>query len=150
MLPSPKQRIHPTELESAARIAFAKHVTVYHGDDEIIVRVEKDHLRLVYVSVRASRRAGSATMIQCRLEHARNELWVNSLQVNQTLRRQGFGRELAEAAEATAGAIGLGSIRVYPITNAVGFWKSLGYRSDPRMARVLRKDLTKTNCEELR
>ena len=142
MMQTPKTQVGSAQLERAARTAFANTVADFDHDDEIIVHIENDHLRLVYLNVRASRRFSTATMIQCRFEASVNEIWINSLQVCDALRRQGFGRELVEAVEATARAIGVFSIKVYPLTNAVGFWESLGYRPDSRIARVLCKDLS--------
>jgi GNAT superfamily N-acetyltransferase len=128
-------------LETTARSAFADHVRVYDSEDQVIVHVEPEHLRLVYLSVRASRQANSATFIQCRIDHSGSQMWITSLQVCDSLRRQGLGREMVDACEATAKAIGMESIRVYPLTGVAEFWESLGYQPDSRMSRVLRKEI---------
>ena len=138
----PVAAVDQARLETAARSAFAKHVNIYDDQDEFISHLEPQHLRLVYVSVRGSRQSGSATLVQCRVEDRLKEMWINSLQVSQSLRRQGLGRELVEAVEATAQAIGMSSVKVYPLADSVGFWKSLVYVPDSRTARVLQKTLT--------
>lgn len=97
-------------LDSTARLAFAKYVRLFDKRDQIIVHAEPHQLRLVYVSVRGSRQSGSATFIQCRVDLKLQQMWINSLQVSDALRRQGLGREMVAAAEATARAIGVASI----------------------------------------
>ena len=131
----------PKSLEAAARQAFAEHVRLYDKQDQIIVHVEPHQLRLVYVSIRASRQSGSATFIQCGVDDECRKMWIHSLQVSDALRRQGVGREMVEATEATARAIGISSIRAHPLLGAVAFWSSLGYTPDEHMSHVLQKEL---------
>jgi GNAT superfamily N-acetyltransferase len=131
----------PESLEAAARLAFASHVRLYDEQDQIIVHAEPHELRLVYLSVRASRQASAATFIQCRVDGECEQMWITSLQVSDALQRQGLGREMVEAAEATAKAMGFSSIKIYPLMDAVGFWKSLGYTPDAHISRVLEKGL---------
>jgi GNAT superfamily N-acetyltransferase len=128
-------------LEAAARLAFADHVRLYDERDPIIVRAEPHRVRLVYMNHRASQQSGFATFIQCRVDEGCKGMQISSLQVSGTLRRQGLGREMIAGVEATARAIGLSSVTVYPLTDAVGFWTSLGYVCDEHMARVLTKQL---------
>jgi GNAT superfamily N-acetyltransferase len=130
-----------TSLEAAARLAFAEHVRLYDERDPIIVHAEPHQVRLVYMNLRASRQSSSATFIQCRVDEGSYGMWISSLQVSGTLRRQGLGREMVAGVEATARAIGLSSVTVYPLIDAVGFWTSLGYVRDEHMARVLTKRL---------
>jgi N-acetylglutamate synthase-like GNAT family acetyltransferase len=122
-------------------MAFAEYVRFYDEQDQVIVHVEPHHLRLVYINVRASRQSSSATLIQCRIDEELEEMWITSLQVCETQRRQGVGCEMVQATEATARAMGISSMKIYPLADAVGFWKSLGYEPDERMSRVLQKTL---------
>lgn len=145
MNPSEKTR-GPTSLDveslgAAARIAFAEHVRRFDERDQVIVHVEPPQLRLIYVSVRASRQSSSATFIQCKVDDEREQMWITSLQVSDALRRQGLGREMVAAAEATARAIGMSRVSVLPYVSAVAFWDSLGYVPESRMSRVLQKVL---------
>lgn len=132
---------NPESLEVAARLAFAKHVRMYDEQDQVIVHVEPHQSRLVYLSVRASRQSGAATFIQCRVDDRCEQMWINSLQVSDALRHQGLGREMVEALEDTARAIGVPTIKVEPLRDAHGFWKSLGYTSDARSLGVLQKQV---------
>lgn len=127
-------------LEAAARSAFAEHVRLYDDGDQIIVDVELRQLRFVYVNFRASRQSGSDTFIECHVAKSCEQMWISRLQVSDPLRRQGLGREMVEAAEATARAIGVPVIKVYPLIGAAGFWEQLGYTPDQRFARVQQKD----------
>ena len=128
-------------LKTTARLAFAEHVRLYDEQDQVIVHVEPNQLRLVYLCVRASRQSSAATLVQCCLENDTEHFWINSLQVSNALRRQGLAREMVTAIENTAQAIGVSLIKVYPLTEAVDFWKSLGYAPDVRIPRVLQKEL---------
>lgn len=133
-------------LETSAREALVEYVRFYDKDDRVIVHVESNHLRLVYLNVRASRQSSSATLIQCRIDEESDEefeeMWITSLQVSETQRRQGIGCEMVQAMEATARAMGIPAMKVYPLVDAHGFWESLGYQPDERMSRVLQKKLS--------
>jgi hypothetical protein len=61
--------------------------------------------------------------------------------VSEAFHRQGLGREMVEPAEATAQAIAISIIKVYPLQEPVGFRKSLGYTPDESVSRVLKKEL---------
>jgi GNAT superfamily N-acetyltransferase len=79
------------------------------------------------------------------VDSQRGPLWIAHVHVCWSLRGQGLGRELVLAAEATARAIGLPAVRVYPLPHAADFWRLLGYVPDPRTARVLRKRVGSAN-----
>ena len=134
--------LHAESLEAAARLAFAEHVRLYDEQDQIIVRAERHELRLVYLSIRASRQSSSATFIRCGVDSELRQMWINSLQVSDALRRQGVGREMVEATEATARAVGISSVKVYPLVDAAAFWETLGYTADTSRSRVLHKEMT--------
>jgi GNAT superfamily N-acetyltransferase len=131
----------PESLEAAARKAFAKHVWLFDEQDQIIVHVEPHQLRLVYVSVRASRQSSLATFIQCRVDDGGEQMWISTVKASADLRRQGLSRKMVEAAEATARAIGVSMVKVYPLLDTVGFWRSLGYASTSSSSGVLQKQL---------
>lgn len=131
----------PESLEAAARTAFAEHVWLYDQQDQIIVQGEPHQMRLVYFSRRASRQSGCASFIQCRVDERCWQMWISTLKLSEALRRQGLGRDMVEASEATARAIGVLSIKVCPLPEVVGFWKSLGYTWDARISCILHKNL---------
>jgi GNAT superfamily N-acetyltransferase len=133
--------LSPDSLTAAASFALAQHVRVYDDRDRLAVHAEPGELRLVYVSVRATRLSRTATFMQFRVDEQGEQMWITGLQVSETSQRQGLGREMVHAAEDTARRIGASSIKIWPLVSAVGFWESMGYRPDARMSRVLCKEL---------
>lgn len=128
-------------LEAAARSALAKHVRIYDEEDQVLVSGEPDELRLAYISVQSSQQPQGATFAHFRIEYECGQIWIDSLGVSDSRQRQGIGREIVQAIEATAREIGVHSIKVYPLAKVVGFWNALGYKPDARIARVLHKEV---------
>jgi GNAT superfamily N-acetyltransferase len=128
-------------LTTLARTAFAAHVRLYDTRDQLRVQAEARAVQLAYVSVRAGETSPGATYIQCRMDRDYSQMWITFVQVAGELRRQGLGRDMVRAAEATARAAGLHTIRVFPVMPAIRFWKSLGYTPDDHTSRVLQKRL---------
>jgi GNAT superfamily N-acetyltransferase len=140
-----RDQVAGPSLEATARTAIAEHVRLYDARDLVVVHDEACRLRLVYRSARASPQRRPAASLQCCVDSPRGPLWIAHVHVCRRLRGQGVGRELVLAAEATARAIGLPAVRVYPLPDAADFWRSLGYVTDPRTARVLQKRVGAAN-----
>jgi N-acetylglutamate synthase-like GNAT family acetyltransferase len=134
--------LSPDSLHDVARSAFAECVRLYDEQDQIIVHMESFELRLIYISVRASRQSSFATSIQCCVNEERPQMWIRSLQVPELLRRQGLAHEMIQAAESIARALGLSEIMVDTQRDVAGFWTALGYAPHESVSRVLRKDIS--------
>lgn len=129
------------DIEAMMRQAFAATVNSYHERDQIIVRLEQGYVRLVYINVRTSRQSNGTTMIQCQFIREEEELRVSSLQVSESLCRQGLDRDLVAGVEHLAKLLEVGSVKVYPLSRTQEFWGSLGYVSVPE-ANVLEKRMS--------
>jgi GNAT superfamily N-acetyltransferase len=97
-------------------------------------------IRICYVSPGASN-SDDRTVVDCRLHFDSRQMWIRSIQVPVCHRRQGVGRQLVAAAEATANALGMEEVRILPVTSSVEFCLKLNYAPAPRSARVFWKNL---------
>lgn len=69
------------------------------------------------------------------------EMWIASLHVAVPFRSMGLGRQLVQAAEAIARAVGIAVVNVLPLYTSDPFWLKLGYRPHPCTVRVLCKQV---------
>ena len=96
---------------------------------------------MFYASGQASPGSPDATFLECRFDFAASEMWIGRLQVSAIQRLQGLGRELVQVAEWTAAAMDMREINIFPLSGSVEFWQKMGYTRQPRMTRVLCKDV---------
>lgn len=117
---------------------FECHLPWFDHRDLIIVDGAFSEVRICYVSTKASD-SDDRSFIDCRLHFDSRVMWISSIQVPAFQRRQGVGRQLVGAAEATANALGMEDVRLLPMVSSINFWLKLDYAPDSRSARVLRK-----------
>ena len=111
-------------------------------DDPLVVECGAGQVRVFYLSRRASPGSGDTTFLDCRFNLESSEMWIGSIQVAASYRRQGLGQQLVQMAEEIADAMEIGVVTVFPLTSSQHFWGKMGYTSKPRTARVLWKHLT--------
>jgi len=111
----------------------------FDQDDPLVVECGVPQVRVFYVSTRASPGSGDTTFLDCRLNFDSREMWVGSIQVAASYRRQGLGQQLVQTAEDIAHAMEIGVVNVFPLTCSEHFWLKMGYTPRPRTARVLWK-----------
>ena len=108
-------------------------------DDPLVVECGARHVRVFYLSRRASPGSRDTTFLECRFNLESSEMWIASIQVAASYRRQGLGRQLVQMAEEIANAMEIGVVNVFPLTCSQHFWLKMGYTPKPRTARVLWK-----------
>jgi len=79
--------------------------------------------------------------------HPGRDFWIARIQVHPSVRRRGYGRVLARAAEQFARSLNCRRVRLYPSHEARPFWRRLGYDKDPSTTRAMVKQLNKTTSE---
>jgi len=113
----------------------------FDKDDPLIVECGTGQVRVFYLSRRASPGSDATTFLKCRFNLESSQMWIGSIQVAASYRRQGLGRQLVQMAEEIAHAMEIGVVTVFPLTSSQHFWSKMGYTSKPRTARVLWKHL---------
>ena len=98
-------------------------------------------LCVAYTSRCGSCDDADVTRLECRVDFQNSHMWVDDLRVADSLQSKGIGRQLAEAAERIALAVGLQTVNVFPLASAGDFWRKMGYTSHLKTARVVTKDL---------
>ena len=123
---------------------FEREFSWFNRCDQLVVEGALPKVRLFYVCTETSS-SDRRTLVECRFHFDSRQMWIGSIQVAACHRLQGVGRQLVRVAEATANALGMEEVRILPRPSSVGFWLKLDYVSDPRSARVLRKNPADTN-----
>ncbi len=113
----------------------------FDQDDPLVVECGAGQVRVCYFSRRASPGSGDTTFLKCRFDFDSSQMWIGSIQVAASYRRQGLGRQLVQTAEEIARAMELGVVNVLPLASSQQFWLKMGYTRNPRTARVLWKRL---------
>ena len=125
-----------------ARSAFREKVSCFDEGDPVVVENGFQQTRILYICVRASGGTSESTFVECRIDFDSRQMWIGALEVSTSFRLQGLGRQLAEAAEEIARQIGIGMVNVFPLPSAQAFWRKMGFRPHPRMARVLSREFS--------
>ena len=121
--------------------AFGEAFSYYSQADPLVLEEGQFEIRIFYVSLRTSPDPSNVTRVTLHFRFDTNEMWIGSLSVATPFRLIGLGRQLVEAAETIARAIGIPSVKVYPFTSARSFWEKMGYCPHRCTARVLSKDV---------
>ena len=127
-----------SNVRDIARKMFECQLPWFDHRDLIIVDGAFSEVRICYVSTKASD-SDDPSFIDCRLHFDSGVMWISSIKVPAFQRRQGVGRQLVGAAEATANALGMEEVRLLPMVSSINFWLKLDYTPDSHSARVLRK-----------
>ena len=109
--------------------------------DPLIVECGAGQVRVFYLSNRTSTGCHDTTFLKCRFNLESNQMWLGSIQVAASYRRQGLGRQLVLTTEEIARAMAVGAVNVFPLASSQHFWGKMGYTPHPRTARVLWKHL---------
>ena len=137
-----------SDVRKIAQAIFNKEFSWFVQSDPLVVDVAGSHARIFYVCTRASCGSDENTSVNCRIHFDANKMWISSLHVASLFRLQGLGRQLVQTAEATARALGVETVEIYPFPSSQNFWRKLGYRQNPRMARVMGKHLRSLASEQ--
>lgn len=128
-------------VHDVARQMFEGRFPWFDRSDPLIVEGALPEVRVFYVCRKTSN-SEHRSFVDCRFHFDSREVWIGSIQVATSHRRQGIGRQLVRVVEATADALGIEIIRIFPTPTAVGFWSKLGFRLAPRSARVMWKSIS--------
>lgn len=147
-LVSQASRLLPDSLAAVAHAVFVRRTRRMLSDrTEVVVAAEQPQVRTVSLRMDAAESSTSAgkssvaAQLHCRVDTGAAELWVGSLVIRPALRERGLGRGMVEAVEEFAARVGVPKIKVYPLPQAHGFWRRLGYQPDAVTSRVLVKYL---------
>ena len=131
-----------SEIQETVRVVFDDRFSWFHDEDPLVVEEGIRRVRVFYTCHRASRGCPDTTFLEFRLDFDSGEAWIANLQVAAAYRRQGFGRELVQVAEAIAETTGIRFVNVFPLPRSLDFWRKMGYTPRPCITRVLRRDLS--------
>jgi GNAT superfamily N-acetyltransferase len=129
-----------SDVRDIARTYFEREFSWFDHCAPLIVTGIFPQVRVFYVCTKTSN-SDQRTFVDCRIHFQSRQMWIGSIQVAARHRLQGVARQLVRAAEATANALGMEEVRLLPTLSAVNFWLKLDYAPDPRVARVLWKNL---------
>ena len=128
------------DVRDIARKIFKDEFSWFDYDDPLFVEGVFSQVRVFYVCTKTSV-CDQRTFLDCRFHFDSRQMWIGSIEVAAHRRLHGIGRQLVRVAEATGNALGMEEVRILPLSSSVEFWLKLGYSPNPRMARVLRKNL---------
>ena len=133
---------------AVATSVLGETVRCFDEHDALLIETGRYGVRIAYTSGLVPPGDGDITHLECCIDFQDRQMWVGDLRVASSLRSKGIGRQLVKAAERIALVLGLRTVKVFPLASAERFWNKMGYRSYPKTARVVTKDLAKESYAE--